>query len=313
MYEEQGESGRVQTIKPANIAMQAIQDARQLIASCLGQEEKNIPAISIQEQPNLSSLEFIPQALYRMLFESTLLTLRARMLDQQQLQATSKSSFSSSWRTFFDHTLFNSSQQQHNKIQMDIFNGPTSIGFRLTSPSPLLPNDLNPDIPRDPLGIPTCSSLLSRTEPNRLHDDLDLHEDVGWHVWSGWRAAKTLASHWGGNLDVVSVDGLGSTMYLALDRDTSLLERYPSKRTLNCSAYHLLHRHRRMAAIAAANNHQNGVLSLQAAQDQLNAFLNAISSEPNNNMMNNNMILRKDDAYHNVSLSAAVAAAVGHA
>ncbi|KAG2222631.1 hypothetical protein INT45_008295 [Circinella minor] len=314
--EQTNEQERVQTIQPVAIAMQAVQDARQLMASCLGQKEHHIPTISIQEQPNLSSLEFIPQVLYRMLFESTLLTLRARLLDQQQgFNKTSTSS--SSWRHVFNPTtLFNQQKllsQQHNKIHMDIFNGPTSIGFRLTSPSPLLPNDLNPDIPRDPLGIPTCASLLSRTEPNRLQDDLDLHEDVEWHVWSGWRAAKALASHWGGNLDVVSVQGLGSTLYLALDRDPSLLERYPSKRTLNWSAYHLLHHHRRMAAIAAANNHHhqnNGQLSLQAAQDQFNAFLNAISSE--SNTMNDNMILRRDDAYHNVSLSAAVAAAVAH-
>ncbi|KAI7853020.1 hypothetical protein BDC45DRAFT_570555 [Circinella umbellata] len=311
---EQKKEEQVQTIQPGDIAMQAVQDARQLMASCLGQKEQHIPTISIQEQPNLSSLEFIPQVLYRMLFESALLTLRARLLDQQQQEFNTTSS---SWRQVFNPTtLFNQQkllfQQHHNKIHMDIFNGPTSIGFRLTSPSPLLPNDLNPDIPRDPLGIPTCSSLLSRTEPNRLQDDLDLHEDVEWHVWSGWRAAKALASHWGGNLDVVSVQGLGSTLYLALDRDPSLLERYPSKRTLNCSAYHLLHHHRRMAAIAAANNHHqnNGILSLQAAQDQLNAFINAISSE--SNTMNDNMILRRDDAYHNVSLSAAVAAAVAH-
>ncbi|KAI9258132.1 hypothetical protein BDA99DRAFT_583751 [Phascolomyces articulosus] len=299
------EDGQVQTVKPVAIAMQAVEDARQLVASCLG---RDVPAISIQEQPNLS-LTFIPHVLHRMIFETTLITLRARILEQQQQEAYDNSNFSSSsWRTFFQRTFHPKTAQQ--PIQLSIFGGPTSVGFRLTSPSALLPNDLKHDVPRDPLGIPTCTSVLGRTTQvdNRLYDDaIELeHQDVGWHVWSGWRATKTLASHWGGNLDVVSVDGLGSTMYLALDRDISLLERYPSKRILNCSAYHLLHHHRRTSAIAASNI--NGTLSLQAAEDQLSAFLNAISSQQELSSP-----ARKDDMYHHVSLSAAVAAAVGHA
>ncbi|KAI8140425.1 hypothetical protein BJV82DRAFT_671500 [Fennellomyces sp. T-0311] len=278
---DDGMNERVQTINPVQVAMQAIQDARQVCASCLG---RDAPTISIEQQPNLS-LTFFPHVLHRVLFESLVLALRARMLQEQSTR--------SPWfhRTFY---------KKPETIKLNIFGGPTSIGFRLQNPAPLLSTDLAHDVPRDPLGIPTCASVLSHTEPDKLRDDTDLL-DVDWHVWSGWRSAKTLASHYGGNLDIVSVDGLGSTMYLALDRDTSLLERYPSRRTLNCSA--LLHHHRRTSAAAAT-----AAGSLKAAEDQLNAFLAAISDPtPAYNPA------RKDEIYHSVSLSAAVAAAVGHA
>ncbi|KAI9482634.1 hypothetical protein BDB00DRAFT_965588 [Zychaea mexicana] len=278
--------GRVQTVKPAEIAMQAVQDARQVCASCLG---RDAPTISIQEQPNLS-LTFMPHVLHRMLFESTMITLRARMLQQQYEQQQHHSS-NSPWKALFDRAFQRRNNSPLDSIQLDIFGGPTSIGFRLQSPAPLLPSDLKHDIPRDPLGIPSCPSVLSRTESTTLRDDLDMLEDAEWHVWSGWRAAKTMASHWGGNLDVVSMDGLGSTMYLALDRDTSLLERYPS---------------RPAAAIASTA----APLTLAAAEDQLNAFLGAIADPSHQPAF---IPARKDEIYHSVSLSAAVAAAVGHA
>jgi hypothetical protein len=185
-------------------------------------------------------------------------------------------------------------------LSLRIFGGPTSVGFRLDATAPLLDNDLLPGIPRDPIGIPTCGNVLSQTGDTTV-DHLDQNAAIEWASLSGWRSAKTLASHWGGNLDAVTVDGLGSTIYLALDRDPSLLERYPSRLSLAASAHSLLRHHRRTSA-AVAN--ADSTLSIQAAATQLDAFLYAISDSQQSTF-------NPTPLYHHHSVS--LSAAVGHA
>lgn len=226
--------------------------------------------------------------MHRVLYESTLLSLKAESVfkDETNLKLN-----------WFQRQL---KSQQKRPISLRIFGGPTSIGFRLDSSATLLENDLLPGIPRDAMGIPTCGSILSRTGANTI--DQHQYEGAEWESLSGWRSAKALASHWGGNLDVVNVDGLGSTIYLALDRDPSLLERYPSRMALAASAHSLLYQNRRTSAVNASND---STLSIQAAATQLDAFLYAISDSQQSTFNNPTPLYH----HHSVSLSAAV----GHA
>lgn len=184
-------------------------------------------------------------------------------------------------------------------MSLRIFGGPTSIGFRLDGAAPLLESDLLPGIPRDPIGIPTCGLVLSQTGATTV--DNTNYTGVEWESLNGWRSAKALASHWGGNLDAVTVDGLGSTIYLALDRDPSLLERYPSRHALASSAHSLLRHHRRTSAVSAS---ADSTLSIQAAATQLDAFLYAISDSQQSTF-------NPTPLYHHHSVS--LSAAVGHA
>lgn len=277
---------------PVAVAKQAADDARSLCSHSLGQDAPVIRVERYERQVQQVELTYMPDVLYRILFESMVASLRARMSDK--VFHTKKSWFS--WLR----------REQEEPLVVNVFGGPTSVGFRMHCPSTLSARELNTlDIPRDPfLGIPTCANVLSATQPDRL-DNHDESEDMVWHAWSGYRSAKTLASHWGGNLDAVSVDGIGSTLYLALDRDASLLERYPTRRSLGAAAYQLFRHHRRSSA--AANASSNQFLTIAAAQDQLDAFLEAISVPDQNGRQYSPM--RKD---HSVSLQAAVAAAAGH-
>lgn len=286
---------RVQTLCPIAIAQQAAVDAREACKAALG--GRQVPHIHVeayQRKQQDVRLTFMPTLLHRILYESMLLTLRASMAQIDPVQSKW------SWLPFHRSR----SRRDSEKITLSVFGGPTSVGFRLNSPAPLIASDLRPDIPRNPAGIPATHGILGRTQPDTLQDDII--PDVSWYVWSGWSAAKVMASHWGGNLDQVTTDGLGSTIYLALDRDATLQERYPSKRTLGCSAYHLLRHHRRTSAAAVAAT-VNSPLTLAAAEDQLDAFLDAISTKETWRPT------RRDEIYHSVSTTAAVAAAVGHA
>lgn len=259
---------RVQEVRPVEIAMQAADDVRQVCASCLG---KQPPPISIIDKGSSQEMHYAPSALHRVLFESMLLAVRAHMTTTATTTSTSR------WPS-----LSFMRKNKQRPIQLDIFGGPTSVGFRLDSPAPLLTRDTLHDIPRDPIGIPIAHQVLSSTEADTLskHGDEQL-PNAEWHVWSGWRAAKTMASHWGGNLDAMSVDGLGTTMYLALDRDLNISERYPvynpSRRRYN-------------------------------PETQLEAFLDAISQQQSTTHQ-----YQRPAKDHSISLSAAVASAVAHA
>ncbi|CDH51960.1 hypothetical protein RO3G_05312 [Lichtheimia corymbifera JMRC:FSU:9682] len=259
---------RVQEVRPVEIAMQAADDVRQVCASCLG---KQPPSISITDKGSSQEMHYAPSALHRILFESMLLAVRAHMTTAATTTSTSR------WPS-----LSFMRKNKQRPIQLDIFGGPTSVGFRLDSPAPLLTRDTLHDIPRDPIGIPIAHQVLSSTEADTLskHGDEQL-PNAEWHVWSGWRAAKTMASHWGGNLDAMSVDGLGTTMYLALDRDLNISERYPvynpSRRRYN-------------------------------PETQLEAFLDAISQQQSTTHQ-----YQRPAKDHSISLSAAVASAVAHA
>lgn len=286
---------RVQMLCPIAVAQQAATDAREACKSALGRQVPEIHVEAYQRKKQDVRLTFMPTLLHRVLYETMLLTLRAQMAQADPVQ--------SKWSSWLP-SLRSHWSRDSDKITLSVFGGPTSVGFRLTTPAPLLASDLRPDIPRNPAGIPASHGILSHTQPDTLQDDTI--PDVNWYAWSGWSAAKVMASHWGGNLDQVTADGLGSTIYLALDRDTTLQERYPSKRTLGCSAYHLLRHHRRMSAAAVAAA-VNSPLTHAAAEDQLDAFLDAISTKETWSPT------RRDEIYHSVSTTAAVAAAVGHA
>lgn len=259
----------VQAVSPVDIAMQAAEDVRQVCASCLG---KQPPSISITDKGSSQEMHYAPNALHRILFESMLLAVRAHMTP-----STTTITSTSRWSSW---SFMRKNKQR--SIQLDIFGGPTSIGFRLDSPAPLLTRDTLHDIPRDPIGIPVAHQVLSSTEADTLSKNGDEQlPNAEWHVWGGWRAAKTMASHWGGNLDAMSVDGLGTTMYLALDRDLTISERYPvynpSRRRYN-------------------------------PETQLEAFLDAISQQQNTTHQ-----YQRPAKDHSISLSAAVASAVAHA
>ncbi|KAL1926933.1 hypothetical protein VTP01DRAFT_5263 [Rhizomucor pusillus] len=286
---------RVQMLCPIAVAQQAATDAREACKSALCRQVPEIHVEAYQRKKQDVRLTFMPTLLHRVLYETMLLTLRAQMAQADPVQ--------SKWSSWLP-SLRSHWSRDSDKITLSVFGGPTSVGFRLTTPAPLLASDLRPDIPRNPAGIPASHGILSHTQPDTLQDDTI--PDVNWYAWSGWSAAKVMASHWGGNLDQVTADGLGSTIYLALDRDTTLQERYPSKRTLGCSAYHLLRHHRRMSAAAVAAA-VNSPLTHAAAEDQLDAFLDAISTKETWSPT------RRDEVYHSVSTTAAVAAAVGHA
>ncbi|KAI8377501.1 uncharacterized protein BYT42DRAFT_570523 [Radiomyces spectabilis] len=263
-------TNRVQSTCAVAIARQAAENARSALRTSLGDD---IPSIHIKQQSDTIPFTFAPQVLHRILYETMTIALRANIM-QQRLQ-------SRSWRDVWKRWWPRSSHE--NALDVHVFGGPTSVGFKLDSRTPLLHGDLLQDIPRDAIGIPTCASVLSRTKSDQLSsDDDDSLPDLECEVHNGWRSAKLLASHWGGNLDAISIDGLGTTMYLALDRDTSLLERYPSRWTST----------------------QNTALSLSNATAQLDAFLYAISDPQ---QIHQYQPFKHD--HHAVSLSAAV----GHA
>ncbi|KAI8138351.1 hypothetical protein BJV82DRAFT_631233 [Fennellomyces sp. T-0311] len=276
------DGNEAQSVCPVTIAKQAIDDARHAFATSLGGQIP-IPEIRLDSRID-TELTYIPNVLHRVLYESSLMALRSKISHQQQQPS------SSNWLQRTWHQWRNPDQD----IQLQVFGGPTSVGFRLESNVPLLPSDLIPDVPRDPIGIPTCARILGQTSDRTVSQDNNA--SAVWEAMSGWRAAKVLASHFGGNLDVMSVDGLGASIYLALDRDATLLERYPS-RTL-ATAHKMLLRHHGRAAAAATP-----ALTLQTAQIQLDTFINAISHEPQTPERLYN------PHHHSVSLSAAV----GHA
>ncbi|KAI8340335.1 hypothetical protein BC941DRAFT_500858 [Chlamydoabsidia padenii] len=150
-----------QSICPVGIAQQAAKDAQKVCNDMFGET----PTITIKKSTHQHyplEITQVPSILHRMLYEPILLTLASH------------------------------SMQRKSRLEIDIFGGPTSVGFRITHPK--------------------VYSLASGVSDG---------------VWSGWRMAQTLASHFGGHLDVVLVKGLGSTVYLTLDRDPHLLERYP--------------------------------------------------------------------------------------
>lgn len=286
-------NNHAQVVCTEEIAHRAVDDARKAFSDSFG-TDKDIPTIEIKKDtiktkksdPD-TEFVYIPSILHRVLYESSLLSLKAQSLQDDDIHR------GSSW---FQRKF------QTNKsrpLSLRIFGGPTSIGFRLDSSAPLLETDLLPGIPRDPIGIPTCGAVLSQTGSNTV-DDTN-YSGVEWESLNGWRSAKALASHWGGNLDAVTVEGLGSTIYLALDRDPSLLERYPTRQTLASSAHSLLRHHRRTSAVSAS---ADSTLSIQAAATQLDAFLYAISDSQQSTF-------NPTPLYHHHSVS--VNAAVGHA
>ncbi|KAG2202468.1 hypothetical protein INT47_013084 [Mucor saturninus] len=283
-------SNYAQKVCTEEIAHGAVDDAKRAFSNAFGTDTL-IPHIDIKKCDQLNKKEeefvYIPSMLHRVLYESSLLSLKAQHVHNEDIKRTS---------TWFQKTFKNTARP----LSLRIFGGPTSIGFRLDSPAPLCEDDLLPGIPRDAMGIPTCGSVLSRTGATTV-DSTD-YSGVEWESLSGWRSAKTLASHWGGNLDAVTVDGLGSTVYLALDRDPSLLERYPSRATLASSSHSLLRHHRRTSAVTASND--SSTLSIQAAATQLDAFLYAISDSQQSTF-------NPTPLYHHHSVS--LSAAVGHA
>ncbi|ORZ13653.1 hypothetical protein BCR42DRAFT_67898 [Absidia repens] len=297
---------QVQTLCPVEIAHQAVADARKTCGDTFG-DSSIVPPVSIQKQhsPSQQDLTFthIPNILHRVLYESTLLALSAHYTQVSTSSMISTTSISSSWLKRHYRRLFRSTQHDGGSpLQLDVFGGPTSIGYRLNSTATLSHRDLHHDIPRDLLGVPLCPSILRRAthhpspasvsmpSQQQQQDEYQDQEQAEWNMWSGWRAAKTMASHFGGNLDVVSADGLGSTMYLALDRDCHFLERYPSA---------LFHRH-------SSSSHRR--LSLQRASSELDAFLYA-TADPNDNSNNHAIHYTPATHHHAVSLTAAV----GHA
>ncbi|KAF7726979.1 hypothetical protein EC973_008174 [Apophysomyces ossiformis] len=274
---------RVQSICPVEIAEMAAKDARDACAG-LGP----VPEIAVYHQKNIKDLGIIyaPGILHRILYESMVLALRAQIIRNEETQRQ---------QSWFQRQL-SSAFDKHQALNLQVFGGATSIGFRLESPAPLSPRDMMPNVPRDPMGMPSASGVLSRTRSKTIRVDDD-PDNLEWECLEGWRTAKQLASHWGGHLDCVSTDGLGTTIYLALERDPTLVERYPT-RSLASSAHSLLRHQRRISAAAAAAAN-SGTLTLDAATVQLDTFLHAISDsqypvyQP----------LKQD---HSVSLTAAV-------
>ncbi|KAG1046529.1 hypothetical protein G6F43_010990 [Rhizopus delemar] len=260
-------SNHVQTICPEQITHQAVQDAQSAFSDLSGR----IPKIEICSRSK-QELDHIPSVLHRVLYESILLCLKAQWIQSEEQER----------RTRWYQRMF---PRPPPFTKLSIFGGPTSVGFKLDTNALVSENDLLPSIPRDPIGLPTCSHVLSSTSQHHL-DRLQPNKALEWASLSGWKMAKSLASHWGGNLDVVNVDGLGSTIYLAFDRNTHLLERYPSRHAVHV-------------------RNQVDTLSIQTASSQLDAFLYAISGTPQQQQQQSIFAPH----HHSVSLTAAV----GHA
>ncbi|KAI9323414.1 hypothetical protein BX666DRAFT_56506 [Dichotomocladium elegans] len=294
----------VQAIRPLDIAQQAVEDARHALATALGGQQ-DVPNVAIHQKQMADDAEFhyIPNMLHRILFETTLVALRAQIMDNSNMRMPSCSSPTSWMDAFRHHRRRRRATTFPSSVNLHVFGGPTSVGFRLDTSSALLNHhDLHfSDVPRDPIGIPTCASLLhpssSSSSPLSIPSGLAEYEAL-----SGWRAAKVLASHFGGNLDVMSVPGIGASFYLALDRDTSLVERYPARQLV--MADRLLRHHGRIAAAAMAAT--QSPLTIQAAQVQLDTFINAIAEQTE---IDQQQQVEYNPQYHSVSLSAAV----GHA
>ncbi|KAI9472132.1 MAG: hypothetical protein EXX96DRAFT_346898 [Benjaminiella poitrasii] len=263
---DSNQNDHAQPIRPEQIAHEAVSDARHTLSTAFNTK---IPTIEIIEKDMpREPITYIPSVLHRILYETSLLALKPHVLGPK----------ASGWLDWLRRDF----RRQRPTLSMRLFGGPTSIGFRLESTEQLITTDLVHDIPRDLLGIPSCPSVLSTILDDRspmLHTTL----------LTGWRAAKQLASHWGGHLDHVSADGLGSTLYLALDRDPSLVERYPT--SFVKASEQLLRQQGRLSAI--------GVTSVQAAAVQLDAFLYAISDQPQT-------WYERQSHHHSVSLMAAV-------
>ncbi|ORX54013.1 hypothetical protein DM01DRAFT_1383412 [Hesseltinella vesiculosa] len=276
------EPNKAQMISPLEIAQQAIHDARRYCGDTFGSSDI-VPKVTIKESQAEHPLELthIPSVLHRLIYEMTLLSLQTQLHHDAHQQRLPQGPW---WQKYMNKMGLHT-RSSTTDMCLDVFGGPTSIGFRLTSAAPLTHRDLQHDIPRDPMGLPTCGSILRQvnqmdtlgrkainthgelvaSDPNHdLHEQKAEDDHLEWQLWSGWRMAKTLAGHFGGNLDIVSAEGLGSTMYLALDRDTQILERYPAilpSRSLSHQRY--------------ASSH----LAMQHASSQLNAFLCAISDQ----------------------------------
>ncbi|KAI7900935.1 uncharacterized protein BX663DRAFT_515769 [Cokeromyces recurvatus] len=291
----------VQPICPEEIAQKAVSDAHDMVSTTLGTSQ--IPKIEIIRKnmytKDTSSFVYIPSVFHRILYETSLLALKAHVFQQQ-----GSSSSPTKWFSW----LFNKSPP---KLSMCLFGGPTSIGCRLETSEPLIERDLLPDIPRDVLGIPTSASVLStmtqtqgerrrRRRPQQQQQQQRLLPHTEW--MNGWQVAKSLANHWGGQLNVVSAEGLGSSLYLSLDRDTSLREQYPTNSNfIRGASAELLRHDRRVSAI--------GFTSVQAATAQLDAFLYAISDHHSPPPPNWHETQQQQPYHHSVSLMAAV----GHA
>ncbi|KAI8991667.1 hypothetical protein BDF20DRAFT_845762 [Mycotypha africana] len=327
-------NNHAQKICPEEIAHQAVADARKTFADILG-DDRNIPSISIinktdtvnaaikkRHQPAKDdAFYYVPSVLHRILYESTLLSLRAKInFDQENQLSLSSSSILTNWLWWKKNKHY-----QQRATTLKVFGGPTSIGFRLDTPAPLIESDLLPGVPKDPIGIPTCSSILSSTSNTTIEKNTCIPsftvENVAWESLRGWRPAQALASHFGGHLDAMTVEGLGSTIYLALDRDISFRERYPNRMVLAPSAQSLLRHHRRTSSAALGlqtaplSKNDNHALSIQAASMQLDAFLYAISDSQSQYYYNQQQYYNNDHyplhyhQHHSVSLTAAV----GHA
>ncbi|CEG68358.1 hypothetical protein RMATCC62417_04638 [Rhizopus microsporus] len=253
-----------QTLHPEDITRQAVHDAQAAFSGAYG--TAYLPQVEIKTRTK-QELVYIPSMLHRIIYESILLCLKAQAMHDQEQERTVR------WyrRPFM----------KSQPMTLSIFGGPTSVGFKLDTAAFIPDKDLLPSIPRDPIGIPTCSSVLSSTSRTSV-DRVEPNHALEWASLSGWRTARSLASHWGGNLDIVNVDGLGSTVYLALDRNTQILERYPTFRAP-----------------------QQDAIPIQTAAAQLDAFLYAISNaQPISTVI-------PTPLYHHHSVS--LTAAVGHA
>ncbi|KAI8988648.1 hypothetical protein BDB01DRAFT_782640 [Pilobolus umbonatus] len=286
------------SICPVEIAYQASIDATKCLADTYGNNqlvppiaviEDNISKTAKKKLKPYSDFNYIPSLLHRILYESCVLSLKAHIHHQEDVSRN---------MNWFQRKL--NDRRMSRSISLNVFGGPTSVGFRLETPAPLLNTDLLPDIPRDPLGIPTCGSILHDTSATIINNANNT-SSLEWDAFSGWRSSKILASHFGGNLDAVTVDGLGSTIYLALDRDPSLSERYPLRSAFTCSADSPLHHYRRASILNSASDQP---LSIQAAAAQLNSFLYAITD-------NRQSTFNPTPLYHHHSVS--LNAAVGHA
>ncbi|KAG1150361.1 hypothetical protein G6F37_002235 [Rhizopus arrhizus] len=211
----------LQTLSPEEMTRKAVHDAQVALLDAFGYIE--LPKIEIK-QKSKQTLDYIPSILHRILYEVILISSKAHIIHNQQKEQTRK------WYEF---------RKSQKPISLALFHGPTSVGFKLESPM-ICEKELLPGIPRDPIGLPSSSSVLSSIHQARIDRIVQPNHALEWASLSGWRTAKSLASHWGGNLDIVNVDGLGASIYLALDRNTHLLERYPSHQVhrgpLNSSA-----------------------------------------------------------------------------
>ncbi|KAI9258539.1 hypothetical protein BY458DRAFT_419170, partial [Sporodiniella umbellata] len=210
----------LQSVHPESMVRQVVRDAQQAFTARF---PGKTPEVTIRAQA-LPPVDTLPSVLYRILYETCVIQMRAHVEARTWREARLK---------WYERPFFRPAP-----LTLSLFGAQTSLGLRLATPALVSDTDLASTIPHDLAGWPSAHAALANP-----------HAPLEAHAMTGWRAARLLARYWGGHLESVVVPGLGSTAYLALDRNLSLPELDPPRsspplplHTARSQLDHFLHR-----------------------------------------------------------------------